>query len=82
MQLYQQNEKITRMLNQALTNQHRILSYVVPESEQTMRDFQELPQLPLNSEEDFDNFEAYLELKTQKQLVVSVNKYIPIKVLH
>ncbi|KAK3911692.1 ATP synthase gamma chain [Frankliniella fusca] len=69
-QLYEQNEKILRLLNDALVNQRRMLSYIVPESEQTKKDYQDLPQLPLTCEEDFDNFEDYLDLKSQKKLVV------------
>lgn len=70
-QLYQQNEQIVRLMNEALTNQRRMLCYIVPEAEQSSKDFQDIPRLPLTSEEEFDKFEEYLDLKPHKKLVVS-----------
>lgn len=74
LQQYKQGEQLERMLKEVLNNQRRILSYVVPESEHTQQDYNEIPSLPLCSEEEYDEFEAYLDLKHQKQLVVSFGK--------
>ncbi|KAK3921659.1 Arginine--tRNA ligase [Frankliniella fusca] len=68
-QLFEQNECMKRMLRQVLTNQRRILSFVVPEEEVTANDFENLPDVPLVSEEKFEAFEEYLSLKTQRREV-------------
>lgn len=69
--MYQQGEQLTRLVKQVLVNQRRIISYIVPEGEQTLNDYDELPDLPLKTEDDYDEFEVYLGLKQQKREVVS-----------
>ncbi len=63
---YEQGEKTKSMVQQILLNTRRILSYVVPEDEQHPEDFDFHKKLPLKTEDDYDEFERYLDMKAQK----------------
>lgn len=65
------NEKVL------LAQQRRLISYVVPEEDLEDADFEELPDFPLHTVEEFSDLEAYLALKTNKKTLVKYLLAVP-----
>lgn len=46
------------------------MSYVIPEEDMEDADFEELPDFPLDTIEEFNDLEAYLAIKNNKKTFV------------
>ncbi|KAE8745038.1 hypothetical protein FOCC_FOCC008350 [Frankliniella occidentalis] len=72
-------EFLNSRVNTVLSNQRRILSYVIPEDEQDVADFDDSDfdlKFPLKTIDEFSDFESYIALRSNKRAFVSFFKYI------
>ncbi|KAK3919996.1 Vacuolar protein sorting-associated protein 60.2 [Frankliniella fusca] len=66
-------ELLNSRVNSLISMQRRILSYVIPEEEQDLNDEfnEDLPSFPLQNSDAFNNFESFLELKSNRRNFVN-----------